>query len=259
MYVNVGKVYLVGAGPGDPELITLKGIRCIGGADVILYDRLVNKHLLTYAKKGADLIYCGKSPNAHILQQEAINNALVKHAKEGKTVVRLKGGDPFVFGRGGEEAEILVQNGISFEIVPGITSGIAAATYAGIPVTHREYSGSFAFVTGHRKQEDEHVKWEALAKGIDTLAIYMGIKNLSYICEQLIQHGKSPDTPVALIHWGTYTEQKTVVGTLDTIIDIAHREKVKNPSMVIVGEVVVLKDKLSWFEENTQQYVEQVF
>ncbi|MGM0854078.1 MAG: uroporphyrinogen-III C-methyltransferase [Bacillota bacterium] len=246
----MGKVYLVGAGPGDPELITLKALKSIQKADVILYDRLVNKELLSHAKKGADLIYCGKLPNYHTMKQDTINHFLVRYAASGKVVVRLKGGDPFVFGRGGEEAEALAKKGIPFEIVPGITSGIAAAAYAGIPVTHRDASSSVAFVTGHKQnnqQEDE--KWESLAKGIDTLAIYMGVSNLPYIKEKLIQYGKCEDTPVALVHWGTTEVQRTVTGTLDTIIDIVKEENIENPSMIIVGEVVRFREKIQWFEE----------
>lgn len=247
---KMGKVYLVGAGPGDPELITLKGLRCIQEADVILYDRLINNELLNYAKPNAELIYCGKLPGFRLLQQETINHFLVKYAKKGNVVTRLKGGDPFVFGRGGEEAEALVKHGIQFEIVPGITAGIAAPAYAGIPVTHREYGSSFAFITGHRKngEEDNH-KWDALAKGIDTLAIYMGVKNLPYIQQKLLEHGKKPDTPVAFIHWGTFREQKTVVSTLEFATETAVKEKIENPTLIIIGEVVKMRQKISWFEQ----------
>jgi uroporphyrin-III C-methyltransferase len=246
----VGKVYLVGAGPGDPDLITVKGLKCIKNADVILYDRLVNEELLSYSKQDAELIFCGKSPEMHFLQQENINELLVKHAKEGKVVTRLKGGDPFVFGRGGEEAEVLAINNIQFEIIPGITSGSAASAYAGIPVTHREYSSSFAFVAGHRKNfEEDHIKWESLANGVDTLAIYMGVKNLPYIQEKLVHFGKNPETPVAVINWGTTTKQKTVVGTLTTISEIVIKEKIENPCMIIVGEVVKMREKIKWFEQ----------
>jgi uroporphyrin-III C-methyltransferase len=245
----MGKVYLVGAGPGDPGLITVKGLRCIQEADVILYDRLVNKELLSYAKPDCDLIYCGKLPNYHSMKQETINSFLIKHAQKGKTVTRLKGGDPFVFGRGGEEAETLAKSRIAFEVVPGITSGIAAPAYAGIPVTHRNIASSFAVVTGHRKNGKEDVKWDSLAKGIDTLAIYMGVGNLPYICEQLQIHGKSKDTPVALIQWGSLEEQVTVTGTLDTIEEIVRTEGIENPSMIIVGEVVKLRNELKWFEQ----------
>lgn len=245
----MAKVYLVGAGPGDAELLTIKALKCIKKADVILYDRLINKEILKYAKPGADLIYCGKLPNYHTMKQETINHFLVKYAKNGKIVTRLKGGDPFVFGRGGEEAEALAKNKIPFEVVPGVTSGIAAAAYAGIPVTHRDLSASVAFVTGHRKDnEAEDVKWESLAKGIDTLAIYMGVNNLPYIRQQLIKHGKSENTPVAVIQWGTTDVQRSITGTLSTIYDQVIQENLTNPCMIIVGEVVRLKDQISWYE-----------
>ncbi|WP_371018247.1 uroporphyrinogen-III C-methyltransferase [Pseudalkalibacillus sp. JSM 102089] len=246
----MGKVYLVGAGPGDIDLITVKGVKCIEQADVILYDRLINKDLLDYAKEGVELIYCGKLPDYHTLKQETINRFLVKHALKGKVVTRLKGGDPFVYGRGGEEAEVLSNHGIPFEIVPGITSGIAAPMYAGIPVTHRELSSTFAFVTGHRKEgEEEELRWESLAKGIDTLAIYMGVKNLPYICSMLRKYGRNKETPVALVHWGTTQTQQTVTGTLETITEDVKKAGVQNPSMIIVGEVVNLRSKLNWFEK----------
>ncbi|OYD08412.1 uroporphyrinogen-III C-methyltransferase [Paludifilum halophilum] len=245
----MGKVYLVGAGPGDPELITLKGLRCIQEADVILYDRLINRELLEYAGAGTDLIYCGKLPDYHTMKQETINRFLIKHAAGGKIVTRLKGGDPFIYGRGGEEAQALARSGLEFEVVPGITAGIAAPAYAGIPVTHREYASTFAFVTGHRRQgmEDE-VNWESLARGVDTLAIYMGVKNLPHIREKLIRCGKDPYTPVALVQWGTTGDQTTVTGTLDDIVDRMERVPVRNPTMIIVGEVVRLRDQLRWFE-----------
>lgn len=252
----MGKVYIVGAGPGDPELITLKAIKYIQEADVILYDRLVNKELLSIAKKGAELIYCGKLPNYHTMKQETINYFLIRYAKNGKVVTRLKGGDPFLFGRGGEEAEALASHRIPFEIVPGVTSGIAAAAYAGIPVTQRELSTSVAFVTGHLKDDKkEDEKWESLAKGIDTLAIYMGVGNLPYIKEQLIKNGKSENTPVALVNWGTTEIQKTVTGTLANIVDVVKEEKIENPSMIIIGEVVRYREKIKWFEETLQSKV----
>src|SRR5690625_3247900 len=218
----MGKVYLVGAGPGDVDLITVKGLKCIQKADVILYDRLINKELLTYAKPGAELIYCGKLPGFHAMIQEKINQSLVDYAKQGKIVTRLKGGDPFVFARGAEEAEVLANDDIPFEVVPGITSGIAAPAYAGIPVTHRELSSSLAIVTGHmRAGKEDSIQWESLATGVDTLAIYMGVGNLSYIRDQLITHGRSEDTPAALVYWGTTTAQETVVATLETIDEVA--------------------------------------
>ncbi|MFB9988353.1 uroporphyrinogen-III C-methyltransferase [Bacillus benzoevorans] len=245
----MGKVFLVGAGPGDPELITVKGLRCIQKADVILYDRLVNKALLEYAKPDVELINCGKLPNYHMLQQETINQLLVRYAKRGRIVTRLKGGDPFVFGRGGEEAEACQKAGVAFEVIPGITAGIAAPAYAGIPVTHRDYSSSFTIITGHRKEgAEDNIKWEAIAKGIDTIAIYMGVKNLPYIRGKLLEHGKSPDIPVALIHWGTLGKQRTVIGKLKTIVETAEREEITNPSMIVIGDVVHLHNKLNWFE-----------
>jgi uroporphyrin-III C-methyltransferase len=246
----VGKVYLVGAGPGDPELITVKGLRCLQQADVILYDRLVNPELLQHAKEDAQLVYCGKLPNYHTMKQETINHFLVKYAKKGYTVVRLKGGDPFVFGRGGEEAEECVKNQVPFEIVPGITAGIAASAYAGIPVTHRTLSKSFAFITGHQAGdvEAEH-RWSHLAKGVDTICVYMGVSHLLSIVNQLILHGKPADTPIALVHWGTLSDQRTVVGTLETIEASVKEANISNPSMIVIGEVVRLHHKLNWYEE----------
>ncbi|WP_175638848.1 uroporphyrinogen-III C-methyltransferase [Metabacillus schmidteae] len=249
------RVFLVGAGPGDEELITIKALKCIQQSDVILYDRLVNKEILKHAKKDCELVYCGKLPNYHTMKQETINQFLIKYAKNGKVVTRLKGGDPFIFGRGGEEAEALRMHQIPYEIVPGVSSGIAAAAYAGIPVTYRNLSESVAFVTGHRREgNDEENKWESLAKGIDTLAIYMGVGNLPYIQEQLIKHGRNRHTPVAIIQWGTTNVQKTVTGTLEDIYDRVVKEKVTNPSMIIVGEVVKLREQLSWYEELIAKY-----
>jgi len=246
--VNGGKVYIVGAGPGDRELITVKGLRAIQEADVILYDRLINKDLLDYAKRSAELIYCGKLPNFHTLKQETINRFLIRHAKAGKVVTRLKGGDPFIYGRGGEEAEALKAHNIPFEIVPGITSGIAGPAYAGIPLTHREYSGSVAIVTGHRSKDGtEVIQWEHIAKGVDTVVIYMGMNSLGYICEQLIKHGRDEQTPVAIIHWATTNKQETVIGTLANIVEKAVKANVANPSIIVVGEVVKLSHTLSWF------------
>jgi uroporphyrin-III C-methyltransferase len=245
-----GKVFLVGAGPGDPDLITVKGLRCLQKADVILYDRLVNPELLEHAKEGAQLVYCGKLPNYHTMKQETINHFIVKYAKKGNQVVRLKGGDPFVFGRGGEEAEECMKHGVPFEIIPGITAGIAAPAYAGIPVTHRTLSKSFAFITGHQAGDTaaDH-QWSHLAKAVDTICVYMGVSHLSTITNQLIQHGKSPHTPIALIHWGTLSDQKTVVGTLDTIQAKVRTSGITNPSMMIIGDVVRLREKLNWFED----------
>ncbi|NLY80004.1 MAG: uroporphyrinogen-III C-methyltransferase [Lysinibacillus sp.] len=246
----MGKVYIVGAGPGSVDLITVKGLRCIQQADVILYDRLVSKELLNYAKPNAELIFVGKLPKLHAFIQERIHQLLVHHAKRGKIVTRLKGGDPFVFGRGAEEAEVLQEAGIPYEIVPGITSGIAAPAYAGIPVTHRELSSSFAIVTGHmREGKDDSINWKGLAESIETLAIYMGVGNLPYITEQLLKYKKPKETPVALIHWGTTEHQKVITGTLETIVDVARKEEIQNPCIILVGEVVKLREKIAWFEQ----------
>ncbi|WP_028403299.1 uroporphyrinogen-III C-methyltransferase [Ectobacillus panaciterrae] len=249
--MTTGKVYLVGAGPGDPKLITVYGMECIQKADVILYDRLANEALLQYAEDDAELIFCGKLPGKHELIQEQIHELLVEKACEGKTVTRLKGGDPCVFGRVGEEAEVLAERGIRYEIVPGITSGIAAPAYAGIPVTHRDHASSFAIVTGHGRAEkgEDYLNWSALAQGIDTIAFYMGVGNLSYICKKLIEHGKRSDTPVAVIQWGTTEKQQTVTGNLETIEYVAANAQITHPAIVLVGEVVGLREKIKWFEE----------
>lgn len=245
-----GKVYLVGAGPGDPDLLTVKGLRYLQQADVVLYDRLVNTELLKHAKKNAQLIYCGKLPNYHTMKQETINHFLVKYAKKDLQVVRLKGGDPFVFGRGGEEAEACANNNVAFEIVPGITAGIAAPAYAGIPVTHRTLSKSFAFITGHQAGDElaEH-QWLHLAKAVDTICVYMGVSQLPNIIDNLVTNGKAPETPIALVHWGTYGMQRTVSGTLATIEKKVKEGKVVNPSMIVIGEVVRLQEKLHWFKD----------
>ncbi|MFX3623857.1 MAG: uroporphyrinogen-III C-methyltransferase [Ectobacillus sp.] len=248
-----GRVYLVGAGPGDPKLITVYGMECIQKADVILYDRLANQALLQYAKDGAELIFCGKLPGKHQLIQEQIHELLVKKACEGKIVTRLKGGDPCVFGRAGEEAEVLAERGIPYEIVPGITAGIAAPAYAGIPVTHRDHASSFAIVTGHGRDEkgEDYLNWAALAQGIDTIAFYMGVGNLSYICKKLIENGKRLDTPVAIIQWGTMEKQKAVTGNLKTIEKTASSAQITHPAIILVGDVVQLREKIKWFEEDT--------
>ncbi|MFC7062585.1 uroporphyrinogen-III C-methyltransferase [Halobacillus seohaensis] len=245
------KVYIVGAGPGDPDLITVKGLKAIQAADVILYDRLINRDLLKEVKEEAELIYCGKSPDHPSLSQEEINNALCTFALQGKIVTRLKGGDPFIFGRGGEEAEALAEKNIPFEVVPGISSGVAAPAYAGIPVTHRKYSSSVAFISGVCQMKDSDDHWEHVAKSADTLCIYMGVRKLPEIVEQLIRHGREATTPIALVEWGTTEQQQTVVGTLNNIVEKAHA--VENPAMIIVGEVVKLRDELQWFEHQEIQ------
>jgi uroporphyrinogen III methyltransferase/synthase len=242
-----GMVYLVGAGPGDPGLITLRGIECLKQADVVVYDRLVNRSLLAYARH-AELIDVGKQPNRHVVPQTEINNLLIEKAQAGKIVVRLKGGDPFVFGRGGEEAMALAEVGLPFEIVPGVTSAIAAPAYAGIPVTHRGVACSVAFATGHRADfvADPACDWGRLACGPDTLVFLMGVCNLPHIVEQLIARGRPPDTPVALVERATRTNQKTVVGTLADIVEQA--AGVRPPAAIIIGEVVKLRESLRWFD-----------
>ena len=243
----MGKVYIVGAGPGDPELITVKGLKAIQKSDVILYDRLVNEDLLNEAPAHCEKIYCGKKPDHHTLRQETINHLLCKYASQGKIVTRLKGGDPFIFGRGGEEASALRAQNIVFEIIPGITSGAAAPAYSGIPLTHRGISSSVTFVSGVQPQQDNVSYWEQLAKNVDTLCIYMGVKKLPNICDSLIRGGCDPNTPIALIHWGTTARQNTVTGTLLNIVEKA--SEISNPAMIVIGKVVSLREELSWFEE----------
>ena len=249
--MKTGKVFLVGAGPGDVRLITVKGLEAIKQAEVILYDRLANPKLLEFAPADCELIYCGKLPNRHIIRQGNINELLVEKALEGKRVVRLKGGDPGIFGRVGEEAAALARHQIPFEIVPGISSGIAAPLYAGIPVTHREYAESFAVVTAHDKSKEGKpvLDWEGLARGVDTIAFYMGVGNLPFICENLITYGKPASTPVILIQWGTFGRQKTLQGTLDDITAKVEEAKFSNPSIILVGNVISLREKISWFEK----------
>jgi uroporphyrinogen III methyltransferase/synthase len=245
-----GKVYLIGAGPGDPGLITIKGRECISRADVVIYDYLASPALLALADLSAEQIYVGKKGGDHTLSQDKINRLLVEKAKQGLVVARLKGGDPFIFGRGGEEAEVLIEAGIPFEIVPGVTSPIAAAAYAGIPLTHRKFTATVAFVTGHEApgKEKSNIDWEALSRGIGTLVFLMGVKNLPHIVAKLRKHGKAPETPVALVRWGTTPKQQTVTGTLETIVENVTAAGLKSPSIIIVGEVVTLRDSMKWFE-----------
>ena len=245
-----GKVYLIGAGPGDPGLITVKGRECIIRADVVIYDHLANEALLSFASADAELIYAGKVGGAHNREQWQINELLVEKALAGKVVARLKGGDPFVFGRGGEECEALADAGILFEVVPGVTAGIGAPAYAGIPLTHRDFTTSVAFVTGHEHpgKETSEIDWERLSLGSGTVVFYMGMKNLPQITENLIDHGRSPETPVALIRWGTRPEQEILIGTLADIAGKALKAGFKAPAITIVGEVVKLRGKLRWFD-----------
>jgi uroporphyrinogen III methyltransferase / synthase len=248
--VKKGKVYIIGAGPGDAGLITLKGIESLGEADVVIYDYLVSKNLLQYARSKARLIYAGKQGGAHTLSQWQINDLLVKEAKAGNTVARLKGGDPFIFGRGGEEAEKLAASGVPFEVVPGITSAIAVPAYAGIPLTHRGLTSTVAFVTGHEDptKEKSDIDWQALAR-IGTLVFLMGVKNIEKIVKELKDNGRSPKTPAALIRWGTTPQQEILTGTLANISVLAKKRKFAPPAILVVGKVVELRDTLSWFEQ----------
>ena len=245
-----GTVFLVGAGPGDPGLVTLKGARCIESADVIVYDRLVSRQLLDHARPGAGLIDAGKVPGGGGSTQDSINSLLVSTAKQGKTVVRLKGGDPFVFGRGGEEAEALCVEGIPFEVVPGVTSAIAAPAYAGIPLTDRRLASSFTVVTGSQATDklESQVQWSRLAKQEGTLVVLMGWRNLRDIVENLLEHGRPASEPVALIQWGTKPRQTTVVGTLSDIVDRAAMADLSPPVVAVIGPVVNLRERLRWFD-----------
>ncbi len=246
--MKTGKVYLVGAGPGDLGLMTQKGLRCLEQAEVVIYDRLIDERLLDSVPPEAERIYVGKAAGAHTSSQAEINRLLVEKAREGKTVVRLKGGDPYVLGRGGEEAEVLAENHIPFEIVPGITSSVAVPAYAGIPLTHRRLSSSFAVITGHEAQGKSSINWEKLATAVDTLVFLMGMKNLPEIVARLIEHGRSPDTPVAVIREGTTPEQETVVGRLKDIMARVREHHLTPPAVVVVGEVVRLRERLRWFD-----------
>ncbi|MFD3158652.1 uroporphyrinogen-III C-methyltransferase [Haloimpatiens sp. FM7330] len=243
-----GKVYLIGAGPGDYNLLTLKGLDCIKKADVIVYDRLANNRFLDEAKDDCKFIYVGKQSSNHTKTQDEINEIIAEQALKGKKVVRLKGGDPYVFGRGGEEGEYLLEKGVKFEVVPGITSAIGGLCYAGIPITHRDYASSFHVITGHLKDSSEELNWRALAKLKGTLVFLMGMANLNRICENLIKEGKKKDTPVAIINWATRPEQKVVTGTLENIHQVVLKEGIKPPSLIVVGDVVRLRSKLNFFE-----------
>lgn len=245
-----GKVYLIGAGPGDDGLLTFKAKACIERADVIIYDYLANKKFLDFADKKAEIVYVGKKGSDHTLPQWQINKLIIQKAKEGKKVARLKGGDPFVFGRGGEEAEELIGADVAFEAIPGVTSVISVPAYAGIPLTHRDYTSTVAFITGHEDptKESSNIAWDKIATGIGTLIFIMGVKNLPNIVKNLLDNGRSSDTPVAIIRWGTTPRQKTILGSLNNIIEIAKSENITPPSIIVVGEVINLRKKLNWFE-----------
>ncbi len=245
----LGKVYLVGAGPGDPGLLTIKAAELLKMADCVIYDYLVNPEILQLTAPHAEKLYVGKSGGGSSWKQEDINQVLIQKATEHRFIVRLKGGDPFVFGRGGEEALALVEAGIEWEVVPGVTAGSSVAAYAGIPVTHRGISSSVTFVTGHETSDKSatNPQWEHLAKGADTLVFFMGIAKLRDISQHLIQHGRSATTPVAVVRWGTYNEQEVFVSDLANIAVIVERQNVKAPALIVVGEVVRLREKLQWF------------
>lgn len=243
-----GKVFIVGAGPGDPKLITLKAVESITSADIVLYDRLVSKKIVAMIPKRAEKMYVGRDVGDDYKHQDTTNDMMVKFAKKNKNVVRLKGGDPFIFGRGGEEAEFLRKHKVKYEIIPGITSGIGSAEYSGIPLTHREYASSVVFVTGHEdaKKSEGVVDWKKLAKAVDTIVIMMGLSRLEIISKKLISGGLSKNTPVAVIQNGTTDEHRMIKGTLSNISKKVSEAKIKPPSIIIVGKVVNLSDKIGW-------------
>jgi uroporphyrinogen III methyltransferase/synthase len=249
--IRLGKVSLVGAGPGDPGLLTLKARDRIAEADCVIYDYLVNPEILRHARIDAELINVGKRGTEVSWTQTEINRLLIEKAARHERVVRLKGGDPFIFGRGGEEAQALIDAGIEWEVVPGVTAGSAVAAYAGIPITHRACSSSVAFVTGHEDptKPQSSIRWEQLATGVDTLVFFMGVSRAREIAEQLIEHGRPAETPVAIIRWGTYAKQETQVSDLAGIAALVEQQQIKSPAIVVVGEVVRLREQLHWFSE----------
>jgi uroporphyrinogen III methyltransferase/synthase len=250
IFMNVGKVYLVGAGPGDPDLVTLKALKLLKKAEVVVYDRLVPRALFRMIPKEAEKIYVGKRPGFHASTQNEITQIIVKKALNGKQVIRLKGGDPFLFGRGGEEAQDLVKANVRFEVVPGITSALAAPAFAGIPLTHRRYASSMAIVTGHQDMSEKkhRVNWRKLATTVDTIIILMGVGRLRLIVDELVKGGCRPSTPTAVIEWATTRRQRTIMGTLGNIVARASNQKVKPPAVIVIGDIVNLRKKLAWFE-----------
>jgi uroporphyrinogen III methyltransferase/synthase len=246
-----GVVYLVGAGPGDVGLLTVKGLRCLQKAEVVVYDFHLNAQILNYISHDAEFIYAGKRGGRHTMTQEEINAVITEKAGEGKVVCRLKGGDPFVFGRGGEEAQVLAREGIRFEVVPGVSSSVAAPAYAGIPLTHRLYSSSFAVIPGYEDttKEESAIDWSRLATGVGTLVFLMAVKNIGVLTGKLIENGRSPDTPVAVIRWGTRPDQQTLVSTLREIASLVKEKDIRPPAVMVVGDVVKLREELKWYEE----------
>lgn len=242
-----GEVYLVGAGPGNPDLLTFRALRLMQQADVVVYDRLVSQPILEMCRRDAERIYVGKERDNHAVPQDEINLLLARLALAGKRVLRLKGGDPFIFGRGGEEIETLREHGVSFQVVPAITAAAGVASYAGIPLTHRDYSQALVFVTGHLKDGSMDLDWDMLARPHQTIVVYMGLKGLSQLCEKMIAHGLVADTPIAVVQQGTTLNQKVVIGTLATMPDKVVSAELKPPTLIIIGQVVRLHDKLSWF------------
>ncbi len=245
--IQRGEVYLVGAGPGDPDLLTFRALRLMQKADVVVYDALVSKPIVEMTRRDAERIYVGKRRADHALPQEDINLLLVRLAKEGKRVLRLKGGDPFIFGRGGEEIEELAEHGIPFQVVPGITAAAGVASYAGIPLTHRDHAQSCVFVTGHLKDGTMNLDWEQLARPRQTVVVYMGLHGLDTLCAKLIEHGMPDSTPIAIVQHGTQPTQRVITGTLATLPEIAEREQPQAPTLIVVGGVVTLREKLAWF------------
>ena len=248
---SIGEVYLVGAGPGDPDLLTLRALRLMNQADVVLYDRLVSAPILQKVRADAEKIHVGKAQSNHTMEQGDINSLLISLAKQGKRVLRLKGGDPFIFGRGGEELESLAQHNIPFQVVPGVTAASGCASYAGIPLTHRDYSQSVRFLTGHFKDKESHLDWPSLVQENQTLVFYMGLMGLESICKQLIHHGLAAQHPIAIVQQGTLDTQKVLTGTLDTMPAMVKSNKIKAPTIIIIGHVVSLRDKLNWFNPHS--------